>query len=111
MKSEPYEFVSLAFFGSIFWFAFLLRIAEAPLQRLDIHNFHYYGNAVWCCLITMTTVGYGDFYPKTSLGRFVIVFVAIWGVFIVSILVVTLVNTLIPTELERKAMVTLERLR
>ena len=40
--------------------------------------------------MTMTTVGYGDFYPKTNIGRMVGIVIAFWGVFIVSLFVVSL---------------------
>lgn len=59
----------------------------------------------------MTTVGYGDYYPKTHLGRFVIFFVCLWGVSIVSIMTLTLSNTLLKTPLENKAIVVLEKLK
>lgn len=45
---------------------------------------------MWCVVITITTVGYGDFYPKTGLGRIIGVIACFWGVFIVSFFVVTL---------------------
>lgn len=35
-------------------------------------------------------VGYGDFFPKTQMGRLVIVVVSFWGVFLMSMMVVTL---------------------
>mmetsp|Transcript_6468 Transcript_6468/g.581 ORF Transcript_6468/g.581 Transcript_6468/m.581 type:complete len:81 (+) Transcript_6468:427-669(+) len=57
-------------------------------------NFGYYWNCFWCIIITMTTVGYGDYYPATMPGRIVIFITSIWGVFLVSMMVVALTNTL-----------------
>ena len=42
----------------------------------------------------MTTVGYGDFFPKTTMGRVVGIIICFWGVVVVSIFVVTLTNML-----------------
>jgi hypothetical protein len=42
----------------------------------------------------MTTVGYGDFFPKTHMGRVIGTIIAIWGVFLVSLFVVSLTNLL-----------------
>jgi hypothetical protein len=36
-------------------------------------------NSIWCSMMTMTTVGYGDFFPKTILGRAVGVIAAFNG--------------------------------
>lgn len=44
------------------------------------------GDALWWAIVTMTTVGYGDFYPVTPLGRFVAVITMIVGIGIFSIL-------------------------
>ncbi len=53
-----------------------------------------YLNSLWLILITTTTVGYGDYFPQTPLGRVIILFVAIWGTLIVSIMLVVVTNTL-----------------
>lgn len=42
----------------------------------------------------MTTVGYGDFYARSTLGRLVSVVIALWGIIITSMLVVSLTNLL-----------------
>jgi len=51
----------------------------------------------------MSTVGYGDYYPISNLGRVVGILACLWGVFIVSIFVVTLTNLLEFTKQEAKS--------
>jgi succinate-acetate transporter protein len=60
-------------------------------------------NTFWVTIVTMTTVGYGDYYPKSSMGRFVGIIIALWGVFIVSLFVVSLTNLLEFTKSEIKS--------
>jgi UDP-N-acetylmuramyl pentapeptide phosphotransferase/UDP-N-acetylglucosamine-1-phosphate transferase len=60
----------------------------------DGQDLESFSNAIWLTIITMTTVGYGDFYPRTHIGRTITVFLIIWGIFIVSLMVVVLTNTL-----------------
>lgn len=66
--------------------AYALMLAErgaAGSTDLDL-----YENALWCIIITMTTVGYGDVFPKTQLGRLV----SITGAFSAVVLVALSVN-------------------
>lgn len=51
-------------------------------------------NSIWNVIITLTSVGYGDIYPKTSFGRTVGVFICFWGFFIISFFVLTVENIL-----------------
>ena len=60
-------------------------------------------NCMWNVIITITSVGYGDIYPKTFFGRIVGVIVCFWGVFIVSFFVVTITNMLNFTGSEEKS--------
>ena len=60
----------------------------------DAQDFESYFNATWYIIITITTVGYGDFFARTLPGRTLIFFVCFWGVFVVSMMVVTLTNIL-----------------
>ena len=48
-----------------------------------------YFNALWLIVITLTTVGYGDISPCTFPGRIVAMISALWGAFLISLLVVT----------------------
>lgn len=65
---------------------------------------------MWNVIITMTTVGYGDYFPMTNLGRIIGIITAFWGVFFVSLFVVALTNTLELEESEDRAFILLNRL-
>jgi voltage-gated potassium channel len=54
------------------------------------------GNALWWAFVTITTVGYGDFYPVTTLGRATAVFVMFAGVGIIGSLASILASVLVP---------------
>jgi voltage-gated potassium channel len=34
-------------------------------------NFQSFGDALWWSIVTTTTVGYGDLYPETTIGRII----------------------------------------
>ena len=62
-------------------------------------------------MITLTTVGYGDFYPKSHMGRFIAVLIGFWGVFFVSLFVVALNSIMTLDSAEGKAILLLKRVR
>ncbi len=45
---------------------------------------------VWWAVVTMTTTGYGDFYPVTALGRFIGVIAMLTGLVLVSFFTATI---------------------
>jgi len=53
------------------------------------------GDALWWAIVTITTVGYGDKYPVTALGRITAVFVMITGVGIIGALASILASVLV----------------
>ncbi|EAS06190.2 small-conductance calcium-activated potassium channel protein (macronuclear) [Tetrahymena thermophila SB210] len=114
METQPYALIISALIISILYFGFMIRICEAPLYRNQTDGqllLYSFSNSLWVMLVTMTTLGYGDYCAKTSLGRFITFLVCIWGVFIVSMMVITLSKTLELTTLEEKSIAVLQRLR
>ena len=97
MIESPKEVLATSLIISLIMFSYQLRLFE---RYVDPDNFGYITTAMWNVLITMTTVGYGDFYPKSHLGRMIGIVVAFWGVFYVSLFVVALNNILnfLPSE-------------
>lgn len=114
MKTNPYFLIFTLMGVSVVVFGFAVRIAEAPLYWDDNYDFpiklESQWNSMWNIIITMTTVGYGDYSAKTELGRIIIFIVCIWGSLIVSLMVVTLTNTLTTNSFENKAIAVLNRL-
>ena len=55
--------------------------------------FDGYINTFWFIIVTMVTVGYGDGYPKTHVGRFIVLWVCVVGTLLVSLMVVALTNS------------------
>jgi succinate-acetate transporter protein len=66
---------------------------------------------MWNMVITMTTIGYGDYYAKSHCGRFIAIVIAFWGTFYVSLFVVALTNMLNFDQPESKAFMLLSRLQ
>lgn len=74
-----------------------------PLQQLQ--------NCLWLVVITMTTVGYGDMYPRSHLGRFVGIVACIIGMLLVSLIVVSMAVVAEFTVEEKKAYSLLKKLQ
>jgi len=65
---------------------------------------------MWCVVVTIATVGYGDFFLSSFLGRMAAMFICFWGTFIVSYFVVTVTNILSFDPAEQKTYTLLQRL-
>jgi hypothetical protein len=64
IKSEFKETpMTIMLFISIFIFGTALMTAERPFKEHSMQDWDYIGNRMWCIVITMTTVGFGDFNP------------------------------------------------
>lgn len=78
----------------LFWFMGLGILVFSSLIYYveDRKNFESIPNGFWWALITMTTVGYGDMVPHTTLGKLVGSVTAMAGVLMIGFTVPALVN-------------------
>lgn len=96
MKRDPVTTIFVVFCITIFSLAYVLRIFELPFfdESADPANqLDSYFNAVWCIVITLTTVGYGDISPSTIPGRMICMISALWGAFLIGAIVSCLNDT------------------
>ena len=52
-----------------------------------------YLDALWWCVATVTTVGYGDVVPVSNLGRIVAIFYMFFGISMISLMFFVITNS------------------
>jgi voltage-gated potassium channel len=78
----------------------ILIIVIAGLAMYDAEygqhgNIDSFGNAIWWAFETITTVGYGDFYPVSIQGRIIAVGVMIGGIALIGLVTATLASWIV----------------
>lgn len=88
---RPFSTVLSTLVVAILISAYILKVLERPMhEEHGNYYFSYYLNSIYQVVITMTTVGYGDYTPWTPLGKVLSIGNAIFGGFIVTLTIVTL---------------------
>ena len=76
-----------------------LAVAGAVVMRIvDSHNFPTLGLATWWALQTVTTVGYGDIVPTTSVGKFIGGVEMVLGIAFITFVTAGVTSTVIQRE-------------
>jgi hypothetical protein len=113
MRDYPLLFLSVSGGTIIFFLAYSVKIIEGPIfvvSQDQYQVFTPFANCVWYVIITMTTVGYGDYYPGTTLGKFIAVVIAFIGAIFTSLAIITLQQNLNLNDIEMRTVEFFERL-
>ncbi len=78
---------------AVLYFFLLLTLVEAEREAIG-SNINNFSDALWYSLVTLTTVGYGDNYPVTSLGRAIGVIFVFFSIFFISLFVSNMSNAI-----------------
>ena len=91
-RSQYAAFITILLAGMVLSTASILVL---EFESRGGGNIQTGGDAIWWGLVTITTVGYGDFYPITFLGRLTGVFVMFAGIGIIGALASILASLLV----------------
>lgn len=118
LKESPYLSLLFAFLLSSLLLGIPVMNFENPLNEYlfllsDGSSYQEFSlwNSVWYVVITMTTVGFGDFFARSHVGRFAAVLSIFWGIFLTSMMVVTLTNSMTLDAKESRAFNILYRIK
>jgi voltage-gated potassium channel len=92
-RSQYATFITILLAGMVLSIASLI-VLEVESRSPDA-NITSGGDALWWGLVTITTVGYGDFFPVTTIGRLTGAFVMFAGIGIIGALASILASLLV----------------
>lgn len=96
---SPEKTIMTWFIFTIFVVTYMLRIFEVyysiyPATDNSKSKETQVFNIVYLVIITITTVGYGDLAPKSNPGKFITMWLAIWGTMMMAFVVAALTKVL-----------------
>lgn len=104
IRLRPYTMLFLFWIPISVILAIMMRVFERPFQDCTNLDFEPYYNALWMATMTITTVNFADFYPSTHLGRVVAQIAGIWGLFLISMMVLIMTRSFSLTWKQQEAL-------
>jgi len=87
LMTSNISMVLMLWASEVVFFSYFLMVVERPLalNPNEAAHLQHYPNCLWCTIITMTIVGYGDTYPATYAGKIAMGSASICAVMMVAI--------------------------
>ncbi len=108
MRDLTKYLVCFLLISTIFYYTVILCVTESPLYYIndieaDYKNFIFPTISCWHAMTTLTTVGYGDVFVVSYLGRIFVFFLAILSSLILSFFTVSMVMDFQFKSLDKKS--------
>lgn len=81
----------------------LSAAAGILIHWIDKESFPTVGTGIWWAVVTFCTVGYGDYVPNDSLGRFVAGVVMVFAITFITVITALVTSALVAGEQRRRA--------
>ena len=106
IKNYPFIFYPLSTLFIIIVFDMLLKIVESDLQEV----FKNFFQCLWYILVSMLTIGYGDLVVKTNEGRIIGMLLSFFGIFVSSMMIISINKKLEMTPSEVNSFVIINKI-
>ena len=81
-------------FGILLWFIEQKNYNGEESTTINENFFIGGPDAIWCSFVSMTTVGYGDIYPRTLLGKIAMALWVTFGLVMIAVMCGTVFDTI-----------------
>lgn len=97
----------------------MLQIVEGPIfyqikntesKSFKFNNYQNLLDCYWNFFSIITTVGYGEYFPLTNLGRILVVIISLVGIILVSLMIMTLQSSLKFESKEERSKIFVDRI-
>ena len=113
-KENPFIMLVSIFIFSCVCFGLTIRTFERYYwenKEEKTQDWDYVWNCMWYIFVSMTTVGYGDMFACTQVGRVVAIFACLVGAYFVAMMMVFMTQITTLEENEKKAYSLINRLK
>lgn len=87
--------VILYVIGASLLLVWVAAVAVLDAERGQDGSIQTIGDGLWWAFVTITTVGYGDYFPVTPTGQFIAVGVMIGGIALIGVVTATLASWIV----------------
>ena len=98
-KRRPFLVVSCLYGVTILYSSVVVYLLE---RENPLHNFDNISNCVWFTVVTMVSLGYGDFFPISLVGRSFVIGLSMFGLLLTYLVILLLSNNFILSSQENK---------